>query len=95
MGLFDRKIEDDPYISQCYDSLVKNQKPKDIEITKQQKEIYKQMNEPMIVDESTGEQEEWWTAFYKCPKCNQKYITRASNYCMKCGVKVKFKKDNE
>ena len=36
-----------------------------------------------------------WTVFYKCPKCNQKYITRASNYCMKCGVEVNEERFNE
>ena len=46
---------------------------------------------PMIVDESTGEQDEWWTTFYKCPKCNVAHVTRASNYCMNCGTKITFK----
>lgn len=34
--------------------------------------------------------DEWWCAWYECPKCKEKEITDDFKYCPNCGVKLKL-----
>lgn len=35
--------------------------------------------------------DEWWCAWYECPKCKESYIMNDFKYCPSCGVILKFK----
>ena len=47
----------------------------------------------MLVDETTGYQDEAWCYWYECGVCGKHHIMEGSNYCPNCGVKLEWKDD--
>ena len=39
--------------------------------------------------QNTGE-DEWFTHWYLCPKCDEANIARSFSYCPNCGVKLQW-----
>lgn len=47
------------------------------------------MDETVEIDvRGDYEQDEWYSKWYKCPRCGKGWIAKVLSYCPNCGVKI-------